>query len=707
MNSTEQIQVLGIEQLNHAAWEMRVSDSAQAFELSERALALSNDIQYIKGKGEALRTLGFCHIRLAKFQEALPLLEKAFQIFQSLNNRRGLSDVNEYFGIIKRSLGDYAASLEYLFKGAEIREQIGYEDGLSLSFYHIGITYKYLGDLEQALEYQLKSLELGRKLNYWVSISYALNNIGIIYADMGDNQNALKYFEQSLEIRQNSGDKWGEAGCLDNIGLLHSKLGDNRRAKDFCLKSLTISESINDKKGQGNSLYHLGIIHTHLTDFKKALNYAHQSLKIRTNIADKKGQAEVLIFLSDLYQQIHTKKPDKIEALLKKSLKIGRELKAKDLLSQIHFQCYKFYKSTSKNLEAIEHLEIHNTLEKEVFNQNFNQKLANLQITHQVEKSRKEAEIYQLKNIELVQLNAEIQKQKDVLDVQRKNLEKTLDNLKATQDQLIQKEKLASLGELTAGIAHEIQNPLNFVNNFSELSVGIAKDLNDEMNKTDIDKGYVEELLTDLTSNQEKINHHGKRAASIVTGMLQHSRASTGVKEMTDINKLADEYLRLSYHGLRAKDKDFNADFSTDFDENLPKIEVIPQDIGRVLLNLMNNAFYAVNQRKQLSEGLKPSESSGTYPPSVFLTTQQLDNLTKESYGQIIIKVKDNGIGMNEATKAKVFQPFFTTKPTGQGTGLGLSLAYDIVTKGHGGTLEVESTEGVGTEFIIRLQSAS
>ena len=280
-----------------------------------------------------------------------------------------------------------------------------------------------------------------------------------------------------------------------------------------------------------------------------------------------------------------------------------------------------------------------------------------------------------------------------LLEEQKRQIENTLVELKATQTQLIQSEKLASLGELTAGIAHEIQNPLNFVNNFSELSVDLAKDLNDEIHKPDIDKAYVEELLTDLTSNQEKINHHGKRASSIVKGMLEHSRASTGVKELTDINKLADEYLRLSYHGLRAKDNTFNADFTTDFDENLPKIEVIPQDMGRVLLNLINNAFYAVNQRKQL---LESSQLSKSYTPSVSVTTQQLDN-------QIIIKVKDNGTGIPESVRAKIFQPFFTTKPTGQGTGLGLSLAYDIVTKGHGGTLEVESTEGVGTTFIITL----
>jgi two-component system, NtrC family, sensor kinase len=307
------------------------------------------------------------------------------------------------------------------------------------------------------------------------------------------------------------------------------------------------------------------------------------------------------------------------------------------------------------------------------------------------------------KKLEEVQ-NLSDEKQQ-ILAAQNETLEKQIEartvELIASQKQLIQSEKLASLGELTAGIAHEIQNPLNFVTNFAELSVDLAKDLNDEIQKTDIDKEYIEELLTDLTSNQEKINHHGKRASSIVKGMLGHSRESLGVKELTDINKLADEYLRLSYHGLRAKDKGFNADFKTDFADPLSKIAVVPQDLGRVFLNLINNAFYAVHQRKLLSGDSKLSES---YTPSVLVTTQEIDN-------QIVIRIKDNGTGMPESVKAKVFQPFFTTKPAGSGTGLGLSLSYDIVTKGHGGTLEVESTdgtsrdnrEGVGTTFTITL----
>ena len=277
---------------------------------------------------------------------------------------------------------------------------------------------------------------------------------------------------------------------------------------------------------------------------------------------------------------------------------------------------------------------------------------------------------------------------------QAQEIEKAYHELKATQAQLVQSEKLASLGELTAGIAHEIQNPLNFVNNFSELSVELAQELLDEIEKPNLDKAAVQDLVADLTQNQQKINHHGKRASSIVTGMLQHARTSTGAKEPTDINALADEYLRLSYHGLRAKNSTFNAKIVTDFDPAVGKVEVIPQDIGRVFLNLLNNAFYAVAQReRQLPESLK---LSGSYEPTVTISTQQTDH-------QIIIKIKDNGTGIPDDVKAKIFQPFFTTKPTGQGTGLGLSLAYDIVVKGHGGTLEVTSIEEVGSEFIICL----
>ncbi|MDP1795805.1 MAG: ATP-binding protein [Daejeonella sp.] len=268
-------------------------------------------------------------------------------------------------------------------------------------------------------------------------------------------------------------------------------------------------------------------------------------------------------------------------------------------------------------------------------------------------------------------------------------IRQTLANLKSTQSQLIQSEKMASLGELTAGIAHEIQNPLNFVNNFSE----VTNELIDEMNE-ELDKGDVEEakaIAGDIKQNLQKITHHGKRADSIVKGMLQHSRASSNQKEFANVNKLADEYLRLAYHGLRAKDKSFNAELVTNFDEKLPLVEIVPQDIGRVLLNLFTNAFYAVQERNK-----EEKDKGTTFKPTVKLSTSADNKFIK-------IRVEDNGTGIPEHIKDKIMQPFFTTKPTGEGTGLGLSMSYDIVVKAHGGTIDINSKEGEFTEFAITI----
>nr|WP_294950625.1 ATP-binding protein [uncultured Mucilaginibacter sp.] len=270
-------------------------------------------------------------------------------------------------------------------------------------------------------------------------------------------------------------------------------------------------------------------------------------------------------------------------------------------------------------------------------------------------------------------------------------LHQSLTDLKQTQTQLIQSEKMASLGELTAGIAHEIQNPLNFVNNFSEVSVELLDELEIELTNGDKDEAIA--IASDVKQNLEKILHHGKRADGIVKGMLQHSRASSSAKEPTDINKLADEYLRLAYHGLRARDKTFNAELITDFDKKLPQVKVVPQDIGRVLLNLFTNAFYAV-QQKQKTAG-------ASYKPSV-----QINTFAPPSGGWGAI-VRDNGTGIPENIKDKILQPFFTTKPTGEGTGLGLSLSYDIIVKAHGGKIEIDSKDGDYTEFTISIPATT
>jgi two-component system, NtrC family, sensor kinase len=317
------------------------------------------------------------------------------------------------------------------------------------------------------------------------------------------------------------------------------------------------------------------------------------------------------------------------------------------------------------------------------------------QMTLTIQNAQNELKSY-AENLEkqVEERTSEILSQNKQIEKQRDNLQKALDELKSTQKQLIQSEKMASLGELTAGIAHEIQNPLNFVNNFSEVSCELIVDMVE-----DVDNGNyegVKAIAMDVKLNLEKITLHGKRASSIVKGMLEHSRTSTGVKESTDINVLTNEYLRLAYHGLRAKDKSFNVELITQFEADLPKIAVVPQDIGRVILNLITNAFYIVNEKNK--------ERNPDYKPTVTVITKSIKNSSADDSKKdfIEISVADNGSGIPDSIKEKIFQPFFTTKPTGQGTGLGLSLSYDIV-KAHGGELNVETNEGLGSAFTILL----
>ncbi len=671
-----------IDHLNKEAWELRVNDSIRAHSLSKEAIDLAEPINYIRGKAEGYRTFGFSLIRLARYQEALEYSKKSLPLFESLNDLDGQSSIYGYYGIIHRSLGNYAASLENLFKFLELSQQTGNREAESLSCYHLGITYKYLGDYETALNYLLRGMSATQPefITYSIAKGLSLKQIGAIYFETGDFTNAIDYYHQSLILSRDTGDKWGEAGCLDSISFIHFKLKDYDKALEFCSLGLSISQSVGDKKGQSNALFHLGDIYKELGEYDQASEYGTSSLTIRRDIEDRKGQAEILLFLAELRlkENFSEQHDPQVFELLNEALQLGQEIKALDLLAKVHLNYYEACKHSNNYQEALTHIERYISLSKEIHTDALNQKIQNLEISHRVEKSKKDAEIYRLRNVELASLYEESKKQKEEIQI-------ALIELKATQSQLIQSEKMASLGELTAGIAHEIQNPLNFVNNFSEVNKELLIEMKDEIDKGNFDEA--KSIANDLIDNQEKINHHGKRADSIVKGMMQHSQVSSGYKQLTDINALADEYLRLAYHGLRAKDKDFNAIIETDFDNSIGKINVVPQDIGRVLLNLYNNAFYAVNEKKRTADE--------NYQPKVSVTTKRLTD-------KVEIKVTDNGNGISQNIIDKIFQPFFTTKPTGQGTGLGLSLSYDII-KAHGGEITVESIDGGGSEFCIKL----
>jgi two-component system, NtrC family, sensor kinase len=669
-----------IDDLNSVAWSNRVNDSQKAIQYSKEAIQLSQKINYGKGLADALVLEAFCYIRISDFDKAVASLSEAESIYNVDKNIRGLAPLNEYKGIIERYHGNSAGALEYIYKALEQSRQTSFEENEVTNLYQIGVTYRQLANYDKALEYLFDSLSLARTIEFVLMEGYNLNVIGSIYFETGDYNQALIYFKQALLIREQCGDKWGEAGSLDNIGFTYFKLENYTEAAEYCKRSLAITKETGDKKGEANSLLHLAEIYRKQKNISEAVKFLKESLQIRKASGDRRGEAEILLFLSELYaDQIPNTEKKKVLQWLTEALKLSEEIKAYDFVSKTHFYLYEYYKNEKDFNTAIKHLELHIQFEKDLHKNTINQKVLNLEISYKAQEAKKESDAIRQQNEELTRLNKEIEKQKQ-------QLEEALNTLKNTQAQLIYSEKMASLGELTAGIAHEIQNPLNFVNNFSEVNNELIEELKSE--KSQLKSEEQDELLNDIFQNNEKIIHHGKRADAIVKSMLQHSRKSTGIKEPTNINALCDEYLRLSYHGLRAKNKSFNADLKTEFDDSIEKLNIVPEDVGRALLNLFNNAFYAVNEKKKTTDE--------NYHPTVSVQTKKLNN-------KVEIIVKDNGNGIPQNIINKIFQPFFTTKPTGQGTGLGLSLAYDIITKEHNGTIKVESKEGEGSKFIIQL----
>jgi two-component system NtrC family sensor kinase len=443
-------------------------------------------------------------------------------------------------------------------------------------------------------------------------------------------------------------------------------LADNTRnlLGDLALKRKNYNQALHYYQWHSTSYYGIASVYHELGAKDSALYYAEKTLAKAKLSNDPRVQLESLKLLADIHESSN---PVKSNAYLREYNKIRDEVFTIEKLR------------TLEDIRLNEQKKVFETEERET---RFRNRLIQVALIALV--------LIFLISALLLYRNNKIRR------MANQKLEKAYTDLKQTQAQLIQAEKMASLGELTAGIAHEIQNPLNFVNNFSDVNTELAEEIIEAAKKGDLQE--IIQLANDVKSNQDKISEHGRRADAIVKGMLQHSRASSGTKELTDINKLADEYLRLAYHGFRAKDKTFNATIKTDFDETIGKVNIIPQDMGRVLLNLINNALYAVDEKKK--------QLGDKYQPEVTVCTR-LDNAPKNQpisqlANSLIISVRDNGNGIPQSIKDKIFQPFFTTKPTGQGTGLGLSLSYDIV-KAHGGEIRVESKEREGTTFIIQL----
>ena len=628
-------------------WSNGCTQTREAIDNLKHQLAIAKD-DTSRIKAQAYLCLLY---RLGNTDSSLLYGQQALKSARQINYPIGEILALSFMSITMEQMGNLPKALEMAFKALQVGKTNQLENKCEAALNAIGETYIILKDYPKALSYLQKQKSICQANSNIEALAYANKDIAVVFEEMNQLDSAIYYEQLAIQDFRKTGRE--EPQTYETLGNIKMKSGSPAEAVNFYQKGLQIAIKNNERRASAGAYIKIATFYKNANQPDSGIYYASKGFGESQLISQKKTIQEAAALLSELYEQKDTK-----ESL--------RYLKIAD--------AYKDSLFGAGNIQAIQILvtqEEEHQKEIEAAKINYQNKLKQYALF---------AGLGILLLIASILYRNNRQKQKA-----NKVLEGTLTNLKSTQAQLIQSEKMASLGELTAGIAHEIQNPLNFVNNFSEVNKELLAEMTEE-----IEKGNYEEvkiIAKDVIGNEKKINHHGKRADAIVKGMLQHSRSSTGVKEPTDINALADEYLRLSYHGLRAKDKEFNATMKTDFDETIGNINIIPQDIGRVLLNLYNNAFYAVTEKKK--------QQLENYEPTVSVSTKRINN-------KVELTVKDNGNGIPQKVIDKIFQPFFTTKPTGVGTGLGLSLSYDIV-KAHNGEIKVETKEGEGSEFIIQL----
>jgi len=643
---------------------------------------------------------------IKKIMQAIDLFDKQKKIM-GINSL--LNDLRLYFsnaGLRQERIDYYQEKLKFYLEN-------GPQENVATCYHAIAGSFTYMGDYNKAISNYLKAGDIYKSYSQNGYLNEMLA-AGWFYYFWGNNDKALQYINLFISLNGSTNSRW-ENVCEGEIIL--SKIYNERKQYQEAISHIDrakfISDSLKYHQIAAISLTEKAGILLELDQPDKAINYLNKAKDIRDSLAipvsTNNGDLEIDYYMYKYHIQL--KDLRFAEADLQEAFKRAKQIKDDRLVQKYRKALANFYLQIGKTgaaaVLALQYINFGDSLQNS-FNRNNIASYENEQV-----EIKRELEIQQLEIQKKTQRNyfvlggvfllfisggfysrlqymrkvrRQLEDKNLLIEMEKQRAEQTLDDLKNTQVQLIQSEKMASLGELTAGIAHEIQNPLNFVNNFSEVNTELIDELSEEIDKGNLDE--VKAIASDIKENEQKINHHGKRADAIVKGMLQHSRSSSGVKEPTDINALADEYLRLAYHGLRAKDKSFNSTMKTDFDGSIGKINVIPQDIGRVILNLITNAFYVVTEKKKLiGEGYEPTVSVST----------------KKDGNKVFISVKDNGNGIPEHVLDKIFQPFFTTKPTGEGTGLGLSMSYDIITKGHGGTLKVETIDKNGSEFIIQI----
>ena len=589
---------------------------------------------------------------------------------------------------------DPATSLSYAQAALDSSRRLKFEKGIVKSLIQTAEANRPLGNFIEGLKMQREALELSKKIGDKNSEANSTGFIGIEYFELKHFEESISYLKKAVAMRSSMA--FHPVDRLYNVYIARAYIETRKydSARHFLKAAAPRTWTFN--VAEMMTMYAFGDYYFHVDQTDSAYFYWMKALKtaaVRQNVVPNlvSRTSAKLSKLFSLKNQL-----DSSLYYARHGFKIARKRKLNPRILDTSLQLADLHRKKANADSALYYLDIALAANDSIFGID---KINELQL-FQLEEQRRNHEIEQAKeryqnNIRLVTvvsitaiiLVASVFLLRNNRIKQKTNLalQQTLQELKATQSQLVQSEKMASLGELTAGIAHEIQNPLNFVNNFSELNKELICELKNEVGRKNLEE--IQSIAINIESNEEKIRHHGQRADAIVKSMLQHSRANSGKKELTDLNVMCDEYVRLAYHGLRSKDKSADVKVETHFDPSLLKVSVVPQDIGRVILNLINNSFYAVIE--------KYNTSITGYMPTVKISTKQLT-------GNVEIHVEDNGTGIRDSIKEKIFQPFFTSKPTGQGTGLGLSLSYDII-KAHGGTLDVDSKEGLGSKFIIQL----
>jgi len=599
-------------------------------------------------------------------ENSLDMVKSALQLNDNKKIAASYNELGDYYAYNK---GDNTTALDYFFKAIPYAEKVPNGRELASIYTDIGVAYAVLGNYAEAYRFTQKaeaSLPTPSNPDYWYLKLQIQINFGAYYALNKDPAKLIVHIRIAEQI--NARLKYPTWDLLINIlyGAYYAQSGKTDSATQAFSRAVALDKNNRFVFAHYNlDFYYIPFLIGN-KEFTEAYRQANKMMQMAVADDDNDIKLKSADYLREIYEK--EGKSDSAYYFAKEALALKDTVLQQTILNKE--RALNFNEQVRKDEEAAQR----------------KQEIQTVVVFSIIAVIAIIALLLYRNSLQRKKANYLLSEQKEEIAAQRDNLSHALDELKTTQTQLIQREKMASLGELTAGIAHEIQNPLNFVNNFSEVNREMVDELEEELKKGNIEEALA--IVADIKGNEEKINHHGKRADFIVKGMLLHSRNTTGEKQLTNINILADEFLKLSYHGLRAKDKTFNAELITNFDEQLPKVNIAAQDIGRVLLNLFNNAFYAVNQKQKTA--------GASYKPEVTISTSAEKN-------NLVIKVKDNGNGIPDAIKEKIMQPFFTTKPTGEGTGLGLSLSYDIVVKGHGGSIQVNSVEDEGSEFIIQL----